>query len=174
MRPRPFGIVVASRMELAMTTQISEVVYIDNERQFMQTGVLEPYLVQRGLLHAFRVPISALWRGFIGTWRIRDDRLYLDALSAEWIETGEPVCVEQLFAGQKSPLVADWFTGELMVQQGRVLRNAHRAYVTYERDLIISINAGHVVGQRIQVNGTAPDWMTAGPGYISGYVKLEP
>lgn len=157
-----------------MTTQASEVIYIDNERHFMRSGVLEPYLKQRGLTQAFRIHISALMRGFIGSWRIYDDWLCLNAIVAEWSGNGEKVSIEQLFGGQKPPIIADWFTGDLMIQQGKVLSDGHRAYPVYERDLIISIKAGLVTARRIQENGTAPDWVTAGPGYISSYVKFDP
>ena len=50
----------------------------------------------------------------------------------------------------KSKVLASWFTGELQVPEGKPLKNAIVNFRSvYERDIMIKVEAGKVVGQTI-------------------------
>lgn len=84
---------------------------------------------------------TACWRGYEGTWEIRDGRFHLVAVRGRY----------RLEAGP--PLFADWFTGVLRVPRGEMLQYVHMGYGSvYEEELHVKIEAGVVVASRVVDN----------------------
>jgi hypothetical protein len=80
---------------------------------------------------------SGCWRGYVGTWEIRDERLFLIGLVGR----------VRLVGGD--PLFAEWVTGVLRVPLGSLLLYVHMGFGSiYEGELHIRIVRGLVVGQR--------------------------
>ncbi|MBI5208676.1 MAG: hypothetical protein HY927_01725 [Elusimicrobia bacterium] len=80
---------------------------------------------------------SACWRGYIGTWEIKDGRFYLVAIEGKYSLAG------------KGPLFADWFTGTLRIPQGEMLEYVHMGYASvFEREIVVKIAKGLVAGTR--------------------------
>ncbi|WP_427913912.1 hypothetical protein ACPWT1_02845 [Ramlibacter sp. MMS24-I3-19] len=58
-------------------------------------------------------------------------------------------------AMSSTPL-SDWYTGTLRVPKGRELNDVHMAFgSTFERDLLLEVRDGVVVGGRVQSNAAA-------------------
>jgi|GEM_PF-342429 len=77
---------------------------------------------------------SACWRGYIGTWEIKQGRLFLIGLSGNY----------RLSEG--ASIFAEWFSGEINVPEGDVLDYVHGGFATvYEREQHITIKNGIVV-----------------------------
>ena len=69
----------------------------------------------------FRMRSTALWRGYEGTWAITGGRFWMFDLDAT-VQTGGSVHrkgLDWLFPGQRTPVLADWFTGALRSGRGR-------------------------------------------------------
>jgi hypothetical protein len=81
---------------------------------------------------------TACWRGYQGTWEIKDGRFYLVALRGEYgLRKG-------------APLLADWFSGILRVPKGRILQSVHMGFGTvFEEELHIKIEKGRVIATRV-------------------------
>lgn len=141
-----------------MTAQIGERIYIDGQEHGLCTYPLTPYMVSLPSPQGFRAPHTALWRGYIGTWEINGDRLYLIAIEGE-LNSGEAVTLETLFPGFPDRVFAHWYSGRLRVPQGRMLKYVHQGFASqFEQDLFIDIERGLVQHTHIQTNGTgAPD-----------------
>jgi hypothetical protein len=96
---------------------------------------------------------SANWRGYVATWEIADNKLYLTKV-ASWlcVVFGEPSTCKQVELLDIFPtevadgkVLADWYTGVLRVPDGKQLRYVHMGYgSTYERDLMFEVRAGAV------------------------------
>lgn len=85
---------------------------------------------------------TACWRGYIGSWEVRDGRLYLTRVQG---------CYEIL---GDEPVPADWFSGVLRVPRGEVLQYVHMGFESvYERDLYLKVEAGAVVETWTVENG---------------------
>jgi hypothetical protein len=103
---------------------------------------------------------TACWRGYIGTWEIRDSDLYLVALEREQHvvrETGperlRKDLLLQVFPGAERPIPATWFSGVLRLPQGAQLRYIHMGYVSiYERDLYLTVKSGKVIAELLVDN----------------------
>ena len=60
-----------------MTAQIPETLHFHGEKLSLCGCPLGSYLGLAGIQLEFRAPMTCLWRGYVGSWEIVDDRLYL-------------------------------------------------------------------------------------------------
>lgn len=102
-------------------------------------------------------------RGYVAFWEIIDDSLYLKGVDS-WV-CGETVLekasektacqkadIKQLFDDRyiQNRVFAKWFTGELRMPQGEIIRVLSAGYGSiYERDFIISVRDGKITGKKI-------------------------
>lgn len=145
---------------LSMTAQIPEKLHFDGEPHSLCAEPLNSYFELAGVVPPFDAFYStALWRGYVGTWEIISGRLYLVELQGWMVGREHPCGLAELFPDFPYCVFAHWYSGELRVPQGRLLNYVHGGYAsTYERDLFLTLQAGVVTGQRVQVNGVAdPD-----------------
>lgn len=81
---------------------------------------------------------TACWRGYQGTWEIRDGRFYLVDLRG---------CVR---LREGDAILADWFSGVLRVPKGEMLQYVHMGFGSvYEQEVHIKIESGVVVASRV-------------------------
>jgi hypothetical protein len=128
------------------TTQFSDILYLDGQKYFLDSLPLEQYYGPGNPRPKFRAPNTATWRGYIATWEIDRNILYLKAIRA-WTCRGE-LGLETLFPGRKSPIAATWFTGKLKVPQGKILKPAV-PHPIYEKYLLITVEKGRVISQNV-------------------------
>ena len=140
-----------------MTAQMSEQLRYEGEDLALFAQPLADYFEMVGQRPDFASTNTALWRGYLGSWEILADRLYLVGLSATFAD-GTPVDLETLFPGYPERVFAHWFSGTLRIPQGRRLKYVHMGWAsTFERDLFLELEHGVVVGRREQINGQAED-----------------
>lgn len=128
------------------TTQIPDTIIIDGQKHSLVSLPLEQYYGPGRPRPKFRAPNTATWRGYLATWEIDRGRLYLKSIRA-WLGKRE-VGLEALFPGQNAPIPASWFTGQLRVPQGKVLRGGV-PHPVHEKDLMITVEQGRVARQEI-------------------------
>ncbi len=81
---------------------------------------------------------TACWRGYIGTWEIKDGRFYLVNITGRYKIIGN------------DPIPADWFTGVIQIPQGEVLHYVHMGFGSvYEQEIHVKIEKGKVVKSRV-------------------------
>ena len=87
---------------------------------------------------ALLVHNSGWWRGYHGTWEIRENRFYLVEVTGTPSYTGRP------------PILADWFTGVLRIPRGKILDYWHMGFASqYEAELHIQVDRGVVKERRL-------------------------
>lgn len=136
-----------------MTAQAGEGLIYKGKETWMRSEPLAGYLAQRRDVN-FSAPSTACWRGYVGTWEIKqgisgDYGLYLIELVAH-LEDYSEVGLAYLFpeAG-KEGVFAHWFTGDLSCPQGELLEYVHMGYASvYESDLFLSFNKGILVSEK--------------------------
>ena len=80
---------------------------------------------------------SNCWRGYRGTWEIKNERFYLVRLNGRFQLRGS------------TPVLADWFSGILRVPMGEILVYVHMGFGSvYEQELHIKVENGVVVMAR--------------------------
>lgn len=81
---------------------------------------------------------TACWRMFIGTWEIKDGKLYLVDI------------IGTIKLKEEKPLFADWFSGTLHLRVGEMMRYRHRGFDSlFEKTMILHIEKGEFIGEEI-------------------------
>lgn len=83
---------------------------------------------------------TACWRGYIATWEVRNESLFLKSLSKEALPNDDetPIPLQSVFPDANGYILADWFSGVLECNRG----------AKYKEILFISIHKGKVIGTR--------------------------
>jgi hypothetical protein len=155
-----------------MTAQFGENMHYEGREVVMCNEPLGDYFKLAGIEPEFDANCTALWRGYLGTWEIRDARLYLVGLVGVLkglIEAN----VATIFPGYPDRVFAHWYSGTLRVPEGKILQYAHGGYgSTYESDLLITIDKGVVTQTHVRQNGISddPDATEIGYGIRGMYV----
>ena len=138
-----------------MTAQIAERLFYEVKEQAMCSEPLSSYLDLADIDSPFESNCTALWRGYVGTWEILDDRLYLVGLEGTLRDGGE-ASLETLFPGFPERVFAHWYSGTLRIPDGKQLEYVHMGYAsTFERDILLQIERGLLVHTEIRHNGAA-------------------
>ena len=108
-----------------------------------------------GLRQEPDVMSRALWRGYVATFEIQDNQLFVNDISIEvddtlngsdktkWISA-----LNQVFPGQKQ-IKVDWMTGLLVIPNGKLVNYVHMGYAsTYKNYIILEIDKGNLVQEK--------------------------
>ena len=80
---------------------------------------------------------ASCFRGYTGTWEIKDDKFYLKSIEGRFKLRGEPI-------------FAYWFTGTLKVPRGKMLHYVDMVFASiYEEELHIKIANGLIIETKI-------------------------
>ncbi|MFV0539267.1 MAG: hypothetical protein ACK5M3_18150 [Dysgonomonas sp.] len=94
---------------------------------------------------------SALWRGYIATFEIEDNILFLKDIETMYYEGNERKwrsVLSEVFPDQKKIKIA-WMTGLLIIPYGEMKNYVHMGYAsTYENYLLFEVNEGNIVKER--------------------------
>ena len=93
--------------------QLPEIILIDEVLHTLYTTPLLPWIRVQDTPPVFDRRTPSCERGYIGTWKIIDDSLWLTGLYA-WRE-GELIRLSDIFPDQRE-VPADWFSGPLVVE----------------------------------------------------------
>ena len=143
-----------------MTIQTPDSILINGELHSLDTLPLETYVDLGGQLPKFRFMSSANWRGYLGTWEIRGNRLYLIKIraSVESEDGNRYASLGDLFPGFPKRVFAHWYSGTLQIPQGDEIQTDYDSFESlFERDLLIEIENGVVMKTTIKHNGGEPD-----------------
>ena len=139
-----------------MTAQMPERLTYKGEKLSLAEQPLSAFFKLAGSKPAMAETSSALWRGYIGSWEVTNERLYLVGLDGR-LEDGSALTLDLLFPGFPDRVFAHWYSGDMRIPQGKLLNYIHAGYASvYERDLILNIERGVVVRETVRHNGKAP------------------
>ncbi|MDH5179698.1 MAG: hypothetical protein OEZ39_17735 [Gammaproteobacteria bacterium] len=141
------------------TAQIPDDLVIDGKRHAIFTEPLRLYLENnKQAAEILRKEISntcsASWRGYRGFWQITDNKLYLIKLEVDPCDNQpDLIPLSKLFPDSKGPVHAHWFSGKLIIPQGKMVEYVHMGYGSkYESYLVISIEQGKITASKIVKN----------------------
>jgi hypothetical protein len=147
-----------------MTAQMQDRLLYRGDCFGLCTEPLEMYFSLAGNRPDFPPRHTACWRGYIATWEIRDNKLYLlsmdtgpDRSRAEDPETwelmaccGTIIAPETIFPGEPLPVLAVWFSGQLRCVKGDMVNYIHMGCAsTFEHEFLIELENGVVVGEPV-------------------------
>ena len=133
-----------------MTIQAGDILSYSGEKTTIVTEPLKPYLETRSDV-GFIFKTTALVRGYIGTWEIRNKKLYLASLVG-FIENNEQVDLNYLFPN-KTEVFANWFSGDIRIPEGKLLEKINLGYESvFEKDRILTFNKGILISETVKNN----------------------
>ena len=128
-----------------MTAQIKEILLYKSNKVGMATEPLNPYLQNRKDIN-FEFQSTGCWRGYLGFWELRDKKLFIVKLI---VTKDTQVDLNYLFPGQNE-VFADWFSGEIRIPQGEMLKYVHMGYQSiFEKDLFLKFKKGVLIDERV-------------------------
>jgi hypothetical protein len=140
------------------TAQSSDILILDGKEHQLHTNPLKKYLEEHpNALPRPDVTISSNWRGYIATWEIMGDRLFLRKIMVnlndpnakkDQIRIIPKDVLKQVFP-QGAEVAASWYSGALVVPIGKMTRYVHMGYASsYESYELLNIQAGAITSRR--------------------------
>ena len=136
-----------------MTAQVHENLIYEGEQTSMAScpevpldhpEIIESSFDDKSQSHPM-VGSTACWRGYIGTWEIKNDHFFLKRLQGPY----------EVLA--KDGIHAIWFSGSLKVPRGELLQYVHMGFESvYEREIILKIVDGIIV-ERLEIDNRPRD-----------------
>ena len=155
---RLFSVVLGGAMVMAAfaTGQITEKIVDYGVGKGMATYLLELDSVSFSTLKGCipnRLTSTALWRGYIGHWKIERDSLFLDSVMVGNREDNRfvPIAIDDIYASRRtaSGYFADWVSDTLRVVSGDFVRYVHMDWKSdWEIEEYVVVESG-VVKDRI-------------------------
>jgi len=134
-----------------MTAQITDILNYQDMAHSICNEPLSKILKDRSI--KFHTPHTALWRGYTGTWRLIEDKLYLVGIKA-YLDEKSIVDLNYLFPNHKE-VFADWFTGEIKINLGKLIEYRHFGYASiYEKNIFLAFENGVLKSQRTHNNNS--------------------
>ena len=130
------------------TSQVPEMLVYGGITNDMYTTPLEA-LFPEGKPRAFveKPSSTACWRGYVGTWKIEDDWLFLISLKEGYPQTGA-IPLRKVNPEWETPVKATWFNGTIRIGKGKVLMGGMGFNEKRETDIFFEIKNGKVVSTR--------------------------
>tara|TARA_B100000497_G_scaffold105778_1_gene122245 strand:- start:128 stop:544 length:417 start_codon:yes stop_codon:yes gene_type:complete len=133
-----------------MTIQAGDILSYNGEKTTIATEPLKPYLETRSDV-SFIFKSTALVRGYIGTWKIKNKKLYLVSLVG-FIENNDKVDLKYLFPN-KTEVFADWFSGDIRIPEGDLLQKINTGYASvFARDRVLNFHKGLLNSETLKDN----------------------
>ena len=137
------------------TQQIREVFIVEGETYRTYTNPLESlhrYEDIRGMLQTHHW-CTANWRGYLGTWEVKDNQLYVKSLVEGACQDKPRLADPVVFFGEKQyPVMATWFNDKIEVMLGGVqILNCKTAsgrslqYGTRQEIMVYEFAAGRLI-----------------------------
>ena len=94
------------------------------------------------------VMCTALWRGYIGTWRVENGILYLEEIK---MLSGTRISLDGIFDDyrENGRIVARWFSGKIRVVRGEQVSYEHIGFAQhYEHETIYTLRDGMIMKKK--------------------------
>lgn len=156
-----FLLIVFSSVALG-TSQHPDVLILDGKTYDLYSNPLEAFYGDDWKPAFWDAPNSVSsgnWRGYVATWEMINDKLYLSKINS-WFcnrrirtKSGcRRVMLRDLFGAKviDGRVAATWFSDELCLPDGKELEYVHMGYGSiYERDIIFDVDAGKITKREV-------------------------
>lgn len=140
-----------------MTAQIAEELYYKGECYPMCSNPLSMYFSLAEIEPDLKRTTTALWRRYVGTWEIIDDRLYLIGLRGKLMD-GTKISVSTFFPDYPERVFAHWFSGKIRIPLGKCIKYVHMGYGSnYEKDWFLTVDKGVITKNEVKKNALSID-----------------
>jgi len=142
---------IFSTFEVLATSQAPDKIIFNNKEYSLLTNPLEAYFkINPEKRPESTFSISSLWRGYVATFEIKNNRLYVSKIEIVNFDKENDAIINSNIINDLFPNEADryldWYNGILTVCYGEIIDYVHMGYEsTYENYILIEITAGNYV-----------------------------
>ena len=144
-------------LRLFATAQYPDKVIYNGKEYSLQSNPLESFFKENpDKLPKSEIVSTALWRGYVATFEVRDNQLYVKDIEIEVSDTSSTrtssfkwkSVLNEVFPGQKEVKV-EWITGLLVMPYGKIVNYVHMGYgSTYEFYTLLEFDKGNLVREK--------------------------
>jgi len=161
-------VIILTFFGLSASPQVPDILIYKGDTLSLFSNPLELYLKLKGFGDDARgCNSSACGRGYVATWLVRNDSLFLMSIKScsNYVVAGVVTGLECENSDTSRVMkfvrkefnarvtFASWYSGDLLSPQGRLIQYVHMGYSsTYERELQFKIENGLVKGTRVKEN----------------------
>ena len=133
-----------------MTIQAADILSYNGKKTTIASEPLKSYLDARSDV-GFVYKTTALVRGYIGKWEIKNKKLYLISLVG-FIENNKQVDLNYLFPNE-TEVFANWFSGDIRIPEGKLLKKINLGYASvFEKDRFLFFKEGVLISETVKKN----------------------
>jgi len=133
-----------------MCVQDKDSIIVKGEKYCLYTMPLDSYWTRWKPKPKIRLLKTTCWRGYVATWEIFRDNLYLVSIKFNAID-GD-FGLGYLFPQNTGKVKADWYTGELKIPIGNQLYQEFMEDPVYDSDWFVNKKEGKVIRQQYKAN----------------------
>ena len=150
-------ILLCTSLQVNATAQYPDMIFYNGKEYFLHNNPLESYFEkypnkkpQSGMIS------SALWRGYIAIFEIKNNQLLLKDIEIQVYDTSnekeykltQVSVINKVFPNNEIVKI-DWMTGLLVLPYGKIVNYVHMGYAsTYENYILLEINKGNLIQAR--------------------------
>jgi len=133
-----------------MTAQLADILILNGKKRSLLATPLDVYLAASNNSKRFTWQSTNLWRGYVATWSIQKNHLYLLSVQGWIAHNLEPQeAMGLLFPNQKSPIFAHWVSRSFRVVDGPLFDYVHQGFGRrFKHELIFDLRNGEIFEQK--------------------------
>lgn len=145
------SVILLCSINLFATAQVADKIIYNGKEYMLHSNPMEEYFEKNpDKKPKSEIMSTGLWRGYIATFEISDNSLYLKDIQIlvnketkdKSFETGWKSVLSQVVPDNKK-LKIDWFSGILVLPSGKVVNYVHMGYgSTYENYILLEMDKG--------------------------------
>ncbi|MCF8222307.1 MAG: hypothetical protein K9J25_04110 [Bacteroidales bacterium] len=134
-----------------MTAQATDIIIYRGEKSRLCNNPLEQlWKFEKFERPDFNLRSTGNWRGYIATWEIKYDNLYLVGIKEDDPEFPREL-IDFFPETRGKPVKAWWYTGKLRIVRGKIVNYIHGGYgSSYEKEIYLIVRSGKVKDRHIK------------------------
>ncbi len=146
-------LILFAELQAFATAQAPDKIIYNGKEYSLYSNPLEPYFEKfPDKRPKSEIMSTALWRGYVATFEVRDNQLFLkdieiqchDTTSKESFSIKWRSVINDVFPDQNN-IKIDWFTGILVIPYGELVNYVHMGYgSTYENYILLEFEQGNL------------------------------
>ena len=131
-----------------MTIQKKDRIYLDGKLYQLMSSPLKAFFELHSEIPAFSGRLPECRRGYVATWRIRNNVLYLTGFQ----QFNPTVVINPKDVLASPKMLADWYDGTLRIPVGDIIHHSKNGCDVHDRVLHISVKGGVVYNHEVFQN----------------------
>ena len=126
----------------------SHIIVIENNWHHLIGFPLEQYWVENNNRpNLCSWTSEAFYQGYYSHWLIKEDKLWLTEYfsHSNMLGHNEKLYLEDIFPNSEKPVFAEWFTGNIGIQVGKILSSSHHFGNLLEHSITFDIRKGELI-----------------------------